>query len=499
VPERRQLPLRWGVELALVVSLAFGVVAGFYELHDPDVWWVAAAGRLTLQTGAIPVANTFSFTEPGHPWLMHEWLLGIPYARLMESLGPSGFAFLTLLQATVAMAILAHFFYQETERASAFLFLYTLTLFLFGVRFLTLRPTHVALLVALVFTVIAYRPGFSLRRILALALVELLWTNVHGSFVMGLFLCASSILVYPREWGLRSAALAVTTLATLVNPFGLHEHQFVLDYFLGRSDVYRMIHVHIADFAPLYRLSPVGEPFLFLEWIALAAGTAWAMRTKEYRRAAIVVVLALAAFKNVRHMDLAGIVSMIVLTPVVDSAFQHGTLRAALARASGQRPLGIRGPLLPYVLWISPLSLGIAVLVWQCARTRSTERFVTPDGTPGAAWTLALRRVPDGANLFVPFDAGGVAIWFASPRGVRVFYDPRNDCYSADVAEQAFRLEFASAKPAELAALLVRYGTTHLVLPKSHVLARSLASDPTFVQESSAGPLIVFRRADTPG
>jgi hypothetical protein len=480
------LPLRWRVGMALAVAVAFGLVAGLYVLHDPDVWWVAAVGRLTLERGALPVTNVFSFTEPDHPWLMHEWLLAVPYAKLMQTAGPGGFALAALGQTVAAILLLASFFHRETRSFAAFLFLVTVTLFLFGARFLTLRPTHVALLVALAFAVVAYRPRLGLARAALLTAIELLWTNVHGSFVIGVFLVAASMLAYPDEWRARGAATLSIVAVTFVNPFGLREHRFVLDYFLGRADVYRVIHEHVADFAPLYRISPLQEPLTFVSFAALLVLSAVALRTPGSRvRAAIALLLTLVAIKNVRHLDLAGVVSMVILTPTIDELCESGPRTSSVPE----------GRWLPVALWGAPLLVGLLAFGWRATRAPSAARFVTPDGTSGASWIEALDRVPSGARLFVPFNAGGVAIWFTATRDVRVFYDPRNDCYSAAVAEEAFELEFASRPATELTGVLTRHGTTHLVLPRRHPLARAMASGRDYVVTSVEGDLLVFTLA----
>jgi hypothetical protein len=469
----------------LAVVLAFGLVAGLYELHDPDVWWVAAAGRARLEHGAIPATNLFSFTDPEHPWLMHEWLLAVPYAWVLEHLGPGGFALGAVLQTSAAIGILARYFRRETERAATFLALTAVTIVLFGLRFLTLRPTHVALLVALAFATVVYRGRLDARRTALLVLLELAWTNLHGSFVVGVCLILGSALVYRSEWRARSIATGLVTLATFANPYGAREHAFVLEYFLGRGDVYRVIHAHVEDFAPLYSLSPVEKPLTFVGFFAVVGALGVLARTREGRgRAAIVLVLALVAMKNARHLDLAGIVSMILVAPRLDELWRRGS-------ATNDQPWGRS---LPRALGGAALVAGALGFAARTVESPSSVRFVTPDGTPGAAWVPLLARVPDGARLYVPFSAGGVAIWYTAPRGVRVFYDPRNDCYSADVARDAFALEFGTAD-AELT--LAKYDTTYALTPRSHPVARALRDSRRYRETPGVdGDLVAFRAAE---
>jgi hypothetical protein len=54
---------------------AFLGVFGFGEalLRDQDTYWHLAAGALILNSGAVPTADSFSFTTEGHPWLLLSW------------------------------------------------------------------------------------------------------------------------------------------------------------------------------------------------------------------------------------------------------------------------------------------------------------------------------------------------------------------------------------------------------------------------------------------
>jgi len=485
-------PVRWGVGVALAIAIAFGLVAGLYELHDPDIWWVAAAGRARLVTGAIPTTNLFSFTDPTHPWLMHEWLLAVPYAWLMQHLGPGAFALGAVIQTAVATALIARFFHDETRSVGAFLSLTIVTLALFGLRFLTLRPTHVALLLALAFSTLLFREGLDLPRTLLLVALELAWANVHGSFVVGVCLALGSVIVYPGERRARAALVGLVTLVTFINPYGPRLHRFVLEYFLGQREVYRVIHEHVEDFAPLYRLSPVDKPLTFIGFAVIVVAFVLLLRrdaggrSPSLARAAIVGVLAIVAVLNARHLDLAGLVSMLLAAPSVDALFRNGALTSAVARSRW----------IPLTLASSSLVAGLGGFVWRTVEAPSRDRFVTPDGTSGASWALALDHVPAGARLFVPFSAGGIAIWYTAPRGVHVFYDPRNDCYSAAVARDAFALEYVSGGSEAAIATLERYGTTDVLVPRSHPLARAMFTSKGYSPAFATDEVVSFHRRD---
>jgi hypothetical protein len=89
-----------------VVLVAATVLAAIKPVTDPDVWWVAAAGREILAHHAVPTENLFSFVDPSHPWVMHEWLFGPAYALALERFGPAAFGAITLGVLAADLALL---------------------------------------------------------------------------------------------------------------------------------------------------------------------------------------------------------------------------------------------------------------------------------------------------------------------------------------------------------------------------------------------------------
>ena len=73
---------RWSLSLVAALFAALTLVAT-KPIADPDVWWVAAAGREMMAQGHVPLTNLFSFADGAHPWIMHEWLL--PTLRLVAN------------------------------------------------------------------------------------------------------------------------------------------------------------------------------------------------------------------------------------------------------------------------------------------------------------------------------------------------------------------------------------------------------------------------------
>ena len=95
----------------------------------------------------------------------------------------------------------------------------------------------------------------------------------------------------------------------------------------------------------------------------------------------------------------------------------------------------------------------------------------------GPAFVRTLAAVPNDARVFVPFAVAGAAIWYGFPRGVRVFADSRNDCYSAETLSIFLLLESDAASPSTYRDALGTTGTDTAVVPRSHPLSRFLGSE----------------------
>jgi Flp pilus assembly protein TadD len=82
VPVLRATSILQGIAMATVLFVA--VSLAWHPLEDLDIWFHHRAGQDLLTSGPLPPANHYSFTEPDHPWLNHEWL----FQLLVHGFGP---------------------------------------------------------------------------------------------------------------------------------------------------------------------------------------------------------------------------------------------------------------------------------------------------------------------------------------------------------------------------------------------------------------------------
>ena len=70
---------------AALAPVATAAVLAWHSLTDLDIWFHLRAGQDLLAGRGFPSVNTYAFTDPGHPWLNHEWM----FQLVVAALGPS--------------------------------------------------------------------------------------------------------------------------------------------------------------------------------------------------------------------------------------------------------------------------------------------------------------------------------------------------------------------------------------------------------------------------
>jgi hypothetical protein len=478
---------RRGVALALV-GVVFALLAierAVTPVSDPDSFWIAAAGREMWATHHAPRENLFSFTAPAHPWVFHELGFGVVYGKGLEVFGASFLDLIGILAGAFTIAI-ALFHIARTT-------CHRVTLALIGVPLLVElplffpRPRFVTLGLVAAMIALAFGPRFRLRHAVAAVVVEWVWTLSHGSFPLGVLLLVLALFeeVPANDSGRRQRlgmTAAAALLVTVLNPHGLGLHGLVSHYLVGDDDVLRLVHRHIVEFRPIW-FAPLAAGSLNVPSLALATLVAIAcLRLRTLiARAGFVVIFCVMGALAVRNVPIAVLLCGMLLAPAIDSwiptvASSHDEVspRAALLTV-------VPGVVVSTALWASLLA------------ARPSEAWLGPMvGGPDALALLA--RIPDGARVYAPFSLSPLVIWYGQPRGIRVFYDPRNDCYPADVALDALRFEFSDQAAVTAPATLLSYGTEYALARVETGVEGSLSRSESWRLDARRGALVLFAR-----
>src|SRR6266851_1907884 len=279
-----------------------------------NIWWVLKNGQLLVERGRIESSDPFTFAPHIGLDVDVQWLAQLVYYRAYTSFGLEGVVLLTALVVAATFGLLFHIAWRRTGSLAA-TSVGMLVAVVVAVGNLVPRAQTLALLpFAATFWLLSCAPR-RIGTILALAALEALWANLHGSFFVGLLLLAFG-------------AQAVATLAT---PNGLELYAYTV-----RLSTYAIVRQYVGEWAP----TSVGQPagLLFFASVAIAAV---AFFTRARRSAGLADLLLLAVFALMGLQAVRNIIWWaLVLGPLLAAACAELELPArmsALARGAGSR------------------------------------------------------------------------------------------------------------------------------------------------------------------
>ena len=322
------------VSFVLLVPIALGSASTIF--NDGDVSWHIATGQWIIAHGQVPRTDPFSFTMSGQPWIAYEWLAEVIYAVGFDLAGYAGVGAIVAVALMILHGIVFATLRRQVAPAAILLALMAMDIVL--ATFILARP-HV-----LVWPILAGWTAGLLRARdearsppWALALLMLLWANMHGSYVIGFVIagaCALDALI-AAKWD-RSALLNWTAfgllslLAALVNANGL-------------AGVLHPLTVAGMESLPLIQewqpSTPRGTPWFFAILLVVAAGFLIKRPRLRPGELALLVLMVAMALLQVRHQSWLAIVAALVLAPVLARA--RSADAAALFTSPTQRRAGL--------------------------------------------------------------------------------------------------------------------------------------------------------------
>jgi len=167
-------------------------------LNDPDSYWHLAVAQWIIEHRTFPVADPFSHTAAGAPWIAFEWLSELAYAGAFSLAGWPGVAMLGAACIALAFGLAAWFLTRELDTVPALILL--VAAFVLVAPHMLARPHAIVMPVMVAWACILIRtmdrrgpPPFA-----ALPLL-ILWANLHGSVSFGVALIGPAAL--EALWG----------------------------------------------------------------------------------------------------------------------------------------------------------------------------------------------------------------------------------------------------------------------------------------------------------
>ena len=469
--------------VAIIVLAAFAFSSRVFI--DGDTNWHVASGRWILTHMTAPTADPFSFTYAGKPWIAHEWGSEVLMALAYLGLGWSGVVLLMGAAAGTAYALIA---------AELRLWLGPVgQLIGLGLSFACLQPFLYARphILALPLLVIWTSRLLAARRAgkappLELALLMVLWANLHASFIFGLGIigpfAAEAFFDAPntipakldvvRGWGVFGVIATALSLAT---PHGIAGLEFPF-WVLGMKVLPNILEWRSATFQ---------QPTLF--------------------EGALLITLFLGLWRGVRVPPFR----LVLLVALVHMALQHVRQEAVLAVLAPMllaEPFGRAtypgrpGPrVVPPVGWKPTWRVPSVLVAWPHWRSRAAAVVATRLAIPlvrtdnGNVPVTALAHVPPqllGQPVFNEYAFGGYLIF----KGVKPYIDGRADMYG-DAWVQQYLAIAGGAQPTVDDAFK-RWNIRWTILSPREPLVRMLDTRPGWRRIYADGFAVVHARAD---
>jgi len=405
-----------------VIAAAYSLLAGLRTLTDYDLGWQLATGRWIVVHHQIPSTEVFSYTAQGQPWV-YPILSGIAF-YLAFKLG--GYALLSWMGAFTCFTVAVVLLWRGSLIAAALVIL--------AIPSIAARTEPRADMFTLcffaVFVAVLWRQlECGAAPMWALPILMVFWVNLHLGFIAGLAAVATYAIaegmktrhpdsrrdapfermVQPALW------LALTLLATLVNPWGWGVYRALL----RQNDAMPLHDRWITEWAatPItwesvvgaFNLRETGGSFFILLAVAVLAVLIAVWR----RHFGIAVLLAGSSYLAIRHVRLQSLfacVVVIVAGSLLSSAFESSQLSRR---------------------WRLPLTLGLfsafaLLAILRSADLISNRDYLRTTGTgsfgaglswwfpEGATRFIERERVP--SQLFNSYNLGGYLTWRLGPK-----------------------------------------------------------------------------------
>jgi hypothetical protein len=402
---------------------AFTLALSLQKIRSLDYWMHLRTGRLIWEGAAVPSVDPYSYTLPGTPWVDVYWLFQLGLHGLHALGGHEAVVLGKALLALLLVVLLGRIGYRP-ERAALSVAALALCLLVVGDRIMPRPelPTFVLLAATLLLFDRFERRGDAW--IFAWPLLQLLWVNLHGLFVLGFAVAgahaadelARPVLgrgpLRPRRLGRLGAALALALLACVINPNGLDTALLPLQQLsmIGSPEQREALALQAVETASLLRNWRALSPLLLAAFglLVLLSGAAMAFGRRRLRPSdpllwSLFLLLALLAIRNMALFALVAAPLLVRNT--------NAWLDARGARLPGADALA------------ALLAVAVALLAWDAARGDLFRRLGSPREPGlgvldvlhpvGAAEWIAANRPPGPLGHHMA--DGGYLIWRLYP------------------------------------------------------------------------------------
>ncbi|MEW5807151.1 MAG: hypothetical protein AB1756_07390 [Acidobacteriota bacterium] len=456
---------RWIERVLLLLIVLLALSFSITKIFDYDIWWHLKTGEYIWKEFRIPYSDFFSLTAEGKEWIDVHWLSQILFYAVFKLLG------LVAIQILTAGVVIYSLYslYRIGLRREFIIFILPFLYFAIYAskdRFLP-RPDIFTLLFTVIFFCILYSFKFHKRKVYQIPLVQVLWSNMHGSFVLGPLMILAFLAGEILEWFMPSLfydgkedredktprkkviilliVFIFSIMATLVNPYGIRIYSLHSTYvgsFLEFASPYRggSQPISIQEWLPTFSemASKYHHTFLrFYLFMAIAGFTSFVLNIRKFSPALFFVFsgsLLLSAFA-IRNVSIFSLLAAAIAAHNLGESLASfssnvvpckNTLLCKLRSLYGRK---IPVLLYPFIL------LFLFLLIFSIFDSFSNRYYIRHSMPLEAGFGISKFPFPAGGarfvqehgiqgNMYNNFESGGYLIWVLYP-GYRVFTDGR--------------------------------------------------------------------------
>ena len=205
--------------LVLILLFALLAISQINTVVDSDLWCHFKTGEYIVKNLTVPTTDIFSYTLENRAWVDHEWLAQILFYFVFAKFGWLGINILKAIIISLCFLVLLFFIFSKYKRLIYAALFTLLAVLAFGYRSFLRPEVFSYLLLCLFFYILE-----SERRFYIVPLLQILWVNLHGYFILGPILvflyCMGELISGDLTRSKRLGALfIVTCLACFINPY----------------------------------------------------------------------------------------------------------------------------------------------------------------------------------------------------------------------------------------------------------------------------------------
>ncbi len=477
------------IEDILFIAIFLSVIALGSKLMnmDGDLGRHLTIGRFILENGSIPTRDIFSHTMQGISLTPHEWLAQVAFALSFKVAGLDGVVIFSALLIALTFAIVYRQCFEQSSMLLLSLGMTILAAAAASIHWLT-RP-H---LFTLLFTVVWIRELEQWRntgrlRWWLLPLLMLLWVNVHGAFIVGIFL----YIIYTidhlySKWKQKQSddqesvtkndrvetkrfflvGLAIV-LMTFLNPAGWHIWETTLGFLQNRYLVSHTVEYQSPNFQDISTW-----PFLGLICLSILL---LGLRRAKLQLIVVVLLTCWTAFGLVsaRNIAIYAVIAAPLLTGIGANILRENRNSKKIL-VFDQRLMKVDQNLFGY-LWplVSVLVIGVLATSGIKLDSNRLGNNFSENVFPVEAVDWILEQ-PEQGRVFNYFPWGGYLLYRVWPQ-YKVFIDGQTDFYGEDLTRQYERVITLGDGWEEI---LAEYHVAWVIMPTESMLSKELVDHP---------------------